>query len=124
MLAMCGRFVQLPAIDFGQPGLAELVPGLADIQPSYNLVPTQRASVILDRGEGRQVSESHRAIVRQTWQLATAPANSRAYIPQCPPRFSPNCPLPPLILWTDASSRMRQSYRPSLEAPFHLHILA
>ncbi|MET9345005.1 SOS response-associated peptidase [Nonomuraea sp. NPDC003804] len=54
--AMCGRFVQLPVIDFGQPGLADLAPGLAEIQPSYNLAPTQRASVILDRGEGRQVT--------------------------------------------------------------------
>lgn len=53
---MCGRFVQLPVIDFGQPGLADLAPGLAEIQPSYNLAPTQRASVILDRGEGRQVT--------------------------------------------------------------------
>lgn len=32
--------------------LADLAPGLAEIQPSYNLAPTQRASVILDRGEG------------------------------------------------------------------------
>lgn len=53
---MCGRFVQLPVVDFGQPGLADLAPGLAEIQPSYNLAPTQRASVILDRGEGRQVT--------------------------------------------------------------------
>nr|WP_313520902.1 SOS response-associated peptidase [Stenotrophomonas pavanii] len=53
---MCGRFVQLPVIDFGQPGLADLAPGLSEIQPSYNLAPTQRASVILDRGEGRRVT--------------------------------------------------------------------
>ncbi len=53
---MCGRFVQLPVIDFGKPGLADLAPGLAEIQPSYNLAPTLRASVILDRGEGRQVT--------------------------------------------------------------------
>lgn len=53
---MCGRFVQLPVVDFGQPGLADLAPGLAEIQPSYNLAPTQRASIILDRGEGRQVT--------------------------------------------------------------------
>ncbi len=39
---MCGRFVQLPVIDFGQPGLADLAPGLAEIQPSYNLAPTRR----------------------------------------------------------------------------------
>lgn len=53
---MCGRFVQLPVVDFGQPGLADLAPGLAEIQPSFNLAPTQRASVILDRGPGRQVT--------------------------------------------------------------------
>lgn len=53
---VCGRFVQLPVVDFGQPGLADLAPGLAEIQPSYNLAPTQRASVILDHGEGRQVT--------------------------------------------------------------------
>jgi len=53
---MCGRFVQLPVLDFGPPNLAELAPGLAEIQPSFNLAPTQRASIILDRGEGRQVT--------------------------------------------------------------------
>ncbi len=41
---MCGRFVQLPVIDFGQPGLADLAPGLAEIQPSHNLMPTRRCS--------------------------------------------------------------------------------
>lgn len=56
MISMCGRFVQLPVVDFGLPGLADLAPGLAEIQPSFNLAPTQRASVILDRGEGRQVT--------------------------------------------------------------------
>ncbi|RLK57426.1 putative SOS response-associated peptidase YedK [Stenotrophomonas rhizophila] len=53
---MCGRFVQLPVVDLGLPGLADLAPGLADIQPSFNLAPTQRASVILDRGTGLQVT--------------------------------------------------------------------
>ncbi len=53
---MCGRFVQLPIVDFGQADLADLAPGLAEIHPSFNLAPTQRASVILDRGEGRQVT--------------------------------------------------------------------
>jgi len=52
---MCGRFVQHSVVVFGQPGLADLAPGLAEIQPSYNLAPTQRASVILDRGEGPAV---------------------------------------------------------------------
>jgi len=47
---MCGRFVQLPVVDFGLPSLADLAPGLAEIQPSFNLAPTQQASVILDWG--------------------------------------------------------------------------
>lgn len=42
--AMCGRFVQLPVIDFGQPGLADLAHGLAEIQPSHNLTPTRHCS--------------------------------------------------------------------------------
>lgn len=53
---MCGRFVQLPVIDLGLPGCADLSPSLAEIQPSFNLPPTQRATVILDRSEGRQVT--------------------------------------------------------------------
>jgi len=53
---MCGRFVQLPVVDFGLPGLSDLTSGLAEIQPSFNLAPTQRAAVILDQGEGRKVT--------------------------------------------------------------------
>jgi hypothetical protein len=53
---MRGRFVQRPILDFGLPSLVDLAPALAEIPPSYNLAPTQRASVILDRGTGRQVS--------------------------------------------------------------------
>lgn len=53
---MCGRFVQRPVLEFGLPSLVDLAPALAEIRPSYNLAPTQRASVILDRGTGRQVS--------------------------------------------------------------------
>lgn len=53
---MCGRFVQRPIVDFGLPDWVDLSLGLADIQPSFNLAPTQRASVILNRGEGRQVT--------------------------------------------------------------------
>jgi len=30
---MCCRFVQLPVIYFGQPGLADIAPGLAEILP-------------------------------------------------------------------------------------------
>ncbi|EKT4088247.1 SOS response-associated peptidase [Stenotrophomonas maltophilia] len=59
---MCGRFVQLPIVEFGLPGLADLAPGLAEIQSSFNLAPTQRAAIILDRGEGRQVT-------RMAWGL-------------------------------------------------------
>lgn len=53
---MCGRFVQRPILDFGLPSLVDLAPALAEIPASYNLAPTQRAAVILDRGTGRQVS--------------------------------------------------------------------
>ncbi|KAA9003475.1 SOS response-associated peptidase [Stenotrophomonas cyclobalanopsidis] len=60
---MCGRFVLLPVVDFGLPGLADLAPGLAEIQPSFKLAPTQRASVILDHGEGRQVTRMARGLL-------------------------------------------------------------
>ncbi|WP_367381091.1 hypothetical protein [Stenotrophomonas cyclobalanopsidis] len=50
---MCGRFVQRPILDFGLPSLVDLAAALAEIPPSYNLVPTQRASVVLDRGTDR-----------------------------------------------------------------------
>lgn len=59
---MCGRFAQRPILDFGLPSLVDLAPALAEMPPSYNLAPTQRASVFLDRGSGRQVS-------RLTWGL-------------------------------------------------------
>ncbi|HDS1082422.1 TPA: SOS response-associated peptidase [Stenotrophomonas maltophilia] len=67
---MCGRFVQLPDVDLGQSGLADLAPGLAEIQPSFNLAPTQRASIILDRGEGRHVT-------RLAWGLLPLWAKSK-----------------------------------------------
>jgi len=53
---MCGRFVQLPVVNFSLPVLADLAPGLAEIRPSFNLAPTQSAAAILDRGEGRYVT--------------------------------------------------------------------
>ena len=53
---MRGRFFHLPVAGSDPPDLAELAPGLAEIQPSFNLAPTQRAAVILNRGEGRQVT--------------------------------------------------------------------
>lgn len=49
-------------MDLGQPGWADLALSLAEIHPSFNLAPTQRAAVILDRGEGRQVT-------RMAWGL-------------------------------------------------------
>nr|WP_223181621.1 SOS response-associated peptidase [Stenotrophomonas lacuserhaii] len=39
-----------------QLGLPDLAQDLLELPPSYNLAPTQRASVILDRGTGRQVT--------------------------------------------------------------------
>lgn len=53
---MCGRFVQFRIVDFGLPALADLTSGLAEIKPSFNLAPSQRALVILVRGEGQQVT--------------------------------------------------------------------
>lgn len=67
---MCGRFVQRPLLDFGLPSLVDLAPALAKIPPSYNLAPTQRTSVILDRGTGRQVS-------RLAWGLLPRWAKNR-----------------------------------------------
>ncbi|MFK3845349.1 SOS response-associated peptidase [Stenotrophomonas sp. NPDC078853] len=53
---MCGRFVQTPIFKPDQLGLPDLAQGFLELPPSYNLAPTQRASVILDRGMGRQVT--------------------------------------------------------------------
>ena len=53
---MCGRFVQTPIFKPDQLGLPDLAQALLELPPSYNLAPTQRASVILDRGTGRQVT--------------------------------------------------------------------
>ena len=53
---MCGRFVQTPIRNAGTLGFPQLVGDLMSIPESYNLAPTQRASVILDRGTGLQVT--------------------------------------------------------------------
>ena len=53
---MCGRFVQTPIFKPDQIGLPDLAQDLLELPPSYNMAPTQRASVILDRGTGRQVT--------------------------------------------------------------------
>ncbi|MDX3932708.1 MAG: SOS response-associated peptidase [Stenotrophomonas sp.] len=53
---MCGRFVQTPVFKPHQLGLPDLAQDLLELPSSYNLAPTQRASVILDRGTGRQVT--------------------------------------------------------------------
>jgi len=45
-----------PVVDFGLPALADLASGLAEIKPSFNLAPSQRALLILVRGEGQQVT--------------------------------------------------------------------
>lgn len=52
---MCGRFVQIPIRDAASLGFPQLVGDLLSMPASYNLAPTQRASVLLDRGEGLQV---------------------------------------------------------------------
>ena len=52
---MCGRFVQTPIRDAAGLGFPQLVGDLLSLPASYNLAPTQRAAVVLDRGEGLQV---------------------------------------------------------------------
>lgn len=53
---MCGRFVQTPIRGAIAIGFPQLVGDLLSMPASYNLAPTQRASVILDRGDGAEVS--------------------------------------------------------------------
>ena len=110
---MCGRFVQRPVLDFGLPSLVDLAPALAEIPPSYNLAPTQRASVILDRGTGRQVSRLAWGLLpfwakAKTLQgstinarietVATKPAfrsafkKRRCWLPACGRTPAPYCP--------------------------------
>lgn len=52
---MCGRFVQTPIRDAASLGFPQLVGDLLSMPASYNLAPTQRAAVVLDRGEGLQL---------------------------------------------------------------------
>ncbi|QHB72082.1 SOS response-associated peptidase [Stenotrophomonas sp. 364] len=49
---MCGRFVQTPIRDAASLGFHQLVGDLLSMPASYNLAPTQRAAVVLDRGNG------------------------------------------------------------------------
>ncbi len=53
---MCGRFVQTPIKAKGSFAFPELVGDLLAMPSSYNLAPTQRASVLLDRGTGLQLT--------------------------------------------------------------------
>jgi len=52
---MCGRFVQTPIRDAASLGFPQLVGDLMSMPASYNLAPTQRASVVLNRGDRLQV---------------------------------------------------------------------
>ena len=52
---MCGRFVQTPIRDAASLGFPQLVGDLLSMPASYNLAPTQRAAVVLDRGDGLQL---------------------------------------------------------------------
>lgn len=56
---MCGRFVQTPIRDTTAIGFPQLVGDLLSMPASYNLAPTQRASVVLDRGTGLQLTRLH-----------------------------------------------------------------
>lgn len=53
---MCGRFVQTPIRDADAKLFPQLVGDLLSMPANYNLAPTQRASVILDRGTGLQLT--------------------------------------------------------------------
>ena len=90
---MCGRFVQRPILHFGQPSLVDLALALSEIPPSYNLVPTQRASVILDRGTGRQVSRLALGLLPAERQdaLGVTDAMMKAYAKSVP-RVRPTGP--------------------------------
>ncbi|WP_314402450.1 SOS response-associated peptidase [Stenotrophomonas rhizophila] len=52
---MCGRFVQTPIRNADTLGFPQLVGDLLSMPASYNLAPTQRAAVVLDRGDGLQL---------------------------------------------------------------------
>lgn len=52
---MCGRFVQTPIHDASSLGFPHLVGDLLSMPASYNLAPTQRAAVVLDRDDGLQL---------------------------------------------------------------------
>lgn len=78
---------------FGQPSLVDLALALSEIPPSYNLVPTQRASVILDRGTGRQVSRLALCLLPAERQdaLGVTDAMMKAYAKSVP-RVRPTGP--------------------------------
>lgn len=68
---MCGRFVQTPIKAQGSFAYPELVGDLLAMPSSYNLAPTQRASVLLDRGTGLQLT-------RLSWGLLPFWAKARS----------------------------------------------
>jgi putative SOS response-associated peptidase YedK len=49
---MCGRFAQTPIREAASLGLPQLVGDLLSMPANYNLAPTQRATAVLDRGDG------------------------------------------------------------------------
>jgi putative SOS response-associated peptidase YedK len=51
VIAVCGRFVQLPLFDKTQAPWPELADDLSGITAKYNLAPTQRAAVVLGSGD-------------------------------------------------------------------------
>lgn len=50
-----GRFVHTPIRDAASLGFPQLLGDLLSLPASYNLAPTQRASVVLNRGDGLHV---------------------------------------------------------------------
>lgn len=68
---MCGRFVQTPIKAQGSFAYPHLVGDLLAMPASYNLAPTQRASVLLDRGMGLQLT-------RMAWGLLPFRAKAKS----------------------------------------------
>lgn len=60
---MCGRLVQTPIRDAAGPGFPQLVGDLLSMPASYNLAPTQRATVVLDLGDGLQLQRLTRGLL-------------------------------------------------------------
>lgn len=73
---MCGRFVQTPIRDAASLGFPQLVGDPLSLPASYNLVPTKRASLVLDRGDGLQVKRRLARGLLPLWAKSKGPQGS------------------------------------------------